>query len=90
MLIDAIRYLMQRKYHAYKVYLHNFSKFDGVFLLKILVQFKDRIEPIINDGRLINITFYYNKYKLYFRDSFLILPSSLLNLSKQFNIDAGE
>ena len=34
MLIDAIRYLMQRKYDSYKVYLHNFSKFDGVFLIK--------------------------------------------------------
>ena len=28
MLIDAIRYLMQRKYDSYFVYLHNFSKLD--------------------------------------------------------------
>ncbi len=27
---------MTRKYNGYKVYFHNFSKFDGVFMLKIL------------------------------------------------------
>ena len=27
---------MNNKYNGYVVYLHNFSKFDGVFLTKIL------------------------------------------------------
>ena len=36
MLSASIEYLMQRKYNNHRVYLHNFSYFDGVFLLIIL------------------------------------------------------
>jgi hypothetical protein len=32
----SILYLMSRRYNGYRVYLHNFSKFDVVFLLKYL------------------------------------------------------
>ena len=28
--------IMLRKYNGYRVYLHNFSQFDGIFLIKIL------------------------------------------------------
>ena len=36
LLRSAVKYLMNNKYNGYVVYLHNFSKFDGVFLTKIL------------------------------------------------------
>ena len=36
MLEDSIKYLMRRKYDNYKIYFHNFSYFDGIFLLRIL------------------------------------------------------
>lgn len=90
MLITAVKSLMLRKYDSYKVYLHNFSHFDGVFLLDILNQLSENIEPQINDGIFKNVKFYYNnrKYKLYFRDSLIMLPSSLEKLASQFNVES--
>ena len=44
---------MQRKYNGYKVYLHNFSNFDGIFLFNILTELSNDIKPIINDGNFI-------------------------------------
>ena len=90
MLIAAVKSLMLRKYDTYKVYLHNFSHFDGIFLLDILNQLSENIEPQINDGIFKNIKFYYNnrKYKLYFRDSLIMLPASLEKLANQFNVES--
>jgi len=49
----AIQSLMFRKYNGYKIYLHNFSHFDGVFLLKIISELSDDIKPIIRDNKII-------------------------------------
>lgn len=87
MLRESIKYLMKRKYHNYKVYLHNFSNFDVIYLLNILSDLSDKINPLIRDGRFINIKFNFaEKYNLYFRDSLLLLPSSLKKLAKEFNV----
>ena len=86
----SLRYIMIRKYNGYKVYLHNFSKFDGVFMLKILTNLSTKIKPIIRDNNIIDIRFHYGKnnmYKLYFRDSLLLLPSSLRKLGENFSVD---
>jgi hypothetical protein len=90
MLKAAILFLMKRKYSGYKVYLHNFSYFDGVFLLRILSVLTNEIKPIIKDGRLISVPFHYGKkfeYVIHFRDSLLLLPSSLSKLAKSFNVE---
>jgi len=89
MLENSIKYLMKRKYDHYKVYLHNFSHFDGIFLIKILSNLSNDIKPIIRDGRIIDLRFIFdtNKYSIYFRDSYLLLPSSLKKLSKNFNVE---
>lgn len=88
LLTASVKSLMQRKYNGYKVYLHNFSNFDGVFLLNILTGLSNKITPIINDSKFIDILFYFKegKYKLHFRDSLLMLPASLRKLSKAFNV----
>ena len=90
MLINAIKSIMTRKYHCYKVYLHNFSNFDGIFLLDILNQITDKIEIKKNEGRFIDIKIHFNndKYKLHFRDSLLMLPASLDKLAHQFNVES--
>jgi hypothetical protein len=72
MLKDSIYYLMKRKYDQHKVFLHNFSHFDGVYLLRVLSTFTETIRPIIRDGRIIDLKFSFGKYKLYFRDSYLL------------------
>lgn len=87
MLKTSLNYLMQRKYHQYKVYLHNFSYFDGVFLLRILSSLGDNVKPIIREGKIIDLKFYfYNNYFLSFRDSYLLLPAYLKELAKDFKI----
>lgn len=81
---------MLRKYHGYNVYLHNFSYFDSIFLIESLSSLGD-IKLIKRDNRIIKLTLSFqakaSTYSLYFRDSLLLLPDSLDNLSKSFNID---
>jgi len=83
----AIKDICIRKYKGYKIYLHNFSKFDGYFLIKHLSQL-GKVEPIIHKGRIISTKFikFESKYNITFMDSYLILPSSLKKLSDTFNI----
>lgn len=77
-----------RKYRGYKVYLHNLSGFDGNFLFEPLTHLGN-CKIIRKDNKIINFTFIKNinktLYTLYFRDSFLLLNSSLKELSKAFN-----
>jgi len=99
---EALWSLIDKKYNGFKVYLHNFSKFDAVFMLRILAEMavtnKSILKPIINEGNLINIElpFGYNqeknkyKYKISFRDSLLLLPSSLKNLTKNFGVSSKD
>jgi hypothetical protein len=92
LLQNSIKFLMKRKFHNYVVYLHNFSNFDAIFLLRIITSLSDNIRPIIKDGKIINLQFKFaNKYIISFRDSLLLLPSSFSRkrpkLSKQFNVE---
>ena len=69
MLRDSIKYLMRRKYHNYKVYLHNFSRFDAIFLLTVMTDLSDKIYPVMRDGRFIDL-------KLTFADLYHTLQRS--------------
>jgi hypothetical protein len=87
LLISSIKFIMKRKYQGYKIYFHNFSNFDGIFYIKILTSLSDNIDPIIKDNDIINLLFKFsNKYCIYFRDSYLLFPSSLKELAKAFNV----
>lgn len=87
MLRASITYLMKRKYHNHRIYLHNFSKFDAIFLLRIMTDLSDQIKPIIRNGQFIDLKLKFaGKYNLFFRDSLLLLPDSLRNLAKNFNV----
>ena len=80
------------------IYIHNSSEFDLIFLLKHLVQMSNvEINPIIKDGKFINIDIRYRikdsdklQYMLTLRDSMLILPSSLSKLATDFDIKTGK
>jgi DNA polymerase type B, organellar and viral len=88
LVLESIKYLMFEKYSGYKVYIHNFSYFDSIFLLKSLHKLADNINPIMRDGRFIDCKFRFNKkYILYFRDSMLLLPTSLKKLSENFKCE---
>nr|YP_010130189.1 hypothetical protein KQ422_mgp109 [Clavaria fumosa]QPZ51091.1 hypothetical protein [Clavaria fumosa] len=95
MVKDGIKWLMRKKYNKYKIYLHNFSYFDGIFIIKILASLTTiTLNPIIKNGRIINFPFRFysdsskKEYVLYFRDSYLILPSSLRKLSLSFSTES--
>ena len=89
MIRTGIETLLKRKYDNHKIYIHNLSNFDGIFLLKILVNV-GIISPIINNGRIIQIQLNYGpnlEYVIYFRDSYQILLASLRKLGKSFNVN---
>jgi hypothetical protein len=46
-------------------------------MLKILSNLSDNIKSIIREGSIIELKLKYNNCILYFRDSYLLLPSSL-------------
>ena len=87
MINRAITDICIRKYNNYKIYLHNFSKFDGYFLVKYLAKI-GTCDPIINKGKIISVNFNYNDISITFKDSYLLLPSSLRKLGKSFNIES--
>lgn len=88
MLKDSILYLMKRKYDKYKVYLHNFSNFDSIFMVNILQKLShEGLKPNRRNGKLIDVKFTYDKYSVHFRDSYLLLPASLKKLGECFNVE---
>lgn len=88
MLEAAVKILMKRKYDGCSVYLHNFSNFDSVFLINTLQKLTDHIlKPNRRNGKLINVQFKFREYTLYFRDSYLLLPSSSRKLAIAFKVE---
>jgi len=85
----AIKSLINEKYNNYKIYIHNLSRFDGIFLLSILATMKEtKLDVLQREDKMFALTLKYgNKCKITFHDSMLMLPSSLDKLSKAFNID---
>jgi hypothetical protein len=86
----CLRSLFIKLYHGHIIYVHNLSNFDGIFLLKVLASFQDcTVKPQLRKGKMINIKVTYNNGNNYvnFRDSLLILPSSLKKLAKSFDVE---
>lgn len=47
MIQDCIRWLLNsKKYNHHVIYVHNLSGFDGIFLLKNLAQYKDKVSLV--------------------------------------------
>src|ERR1700744_3746608 len=73
------------------IYAHNLSGFDGIFLLKHLLEY-GLVEPLLFNGKLITIKLKVktdNKSEtktIVFKDSYLLLPLSLRKLCKAFKI----
>ena len=83
----AMNDICKRKYKNYQIYLHNFSKFDGYFLVKYLAKI-GIVDAIINDGKIITINYTHtNGYSIRFKDSYLLLPSSLRKLCNFFKVE---
>jgi len=64
------------------------ANFDIIFLLKYIVKVAT-LKPVIHNGRIISLTINYgnnNEYQIQFKDSYLLLLSSLMKLSKSFGV----
>lgn len=86
---NAIKYILSPKYNKYIVYIHNFSYFDSVFILKILTELNLNMGVIIRNNKFIDLKIKYGKsHVIWFRDSYLILQSSLKKLSESFKVDS--
>lgn len=87
----ALKKLFVKANSNKKIYIHNSSNFDLVFILKHIANYPGvNLEPIIRDGQFIDLKIKYGSKKEFvinMRDSFLLLPVSLRSLAKQFNVD---
>jgi len=75
------------------IYAHNLSGFDGIFIMKHLLEY-GKIEPLLFNGKLISIKVLITGNKksenktLIFKDSYLLLPLSLRKLCTAFKVEA--
>lgn len=72
------------------VYAHNFSKFDGIFILKHLISL-GKVKPLIFNGKLISIKIKLNiegfvGKTIIFKDSMLLLPKDLKSLCTSYGV----
>lgn len=78
--------------HVKYIYAHNLSGFDGIFLLKYLINFGGaKVEPLLFNGKIISIKFIIKDAKqktrtIIFKDSYLLLPNNLRDLCKSFGV----
>jgi DNA polymerase type B, organellar and viral len=99
---DYLGQFMTHKFHKFRIYAHNMSGFDGIFILNSLLLLQEsnniKIIPTKRDNRMISIKVLFNydgKYERYrnhiiFHDSYSLLLSSLDKLSKTFSKDSPE
>jgi DNA polymerase type B, organellar and viral len=87
---NFFRELFLRKNKNFKIYFHNLSNFDGIFLLRRLSNLKYKIEPLIHNGKLIQIKVNKNNLTWFINDSYLLLLNSLDKLGKSFNIEISK
>jgi DNA polymerase family B len=100
MLVETFKYILKSKYSGYSIYLHNFSKFDAIFLIKTIVNLPGiDVNLLHRDGNMLEIKISYGlrdkpnksgslyKYSIKIYDSYLIQPVSLDKLGKSYGIE---
>nr|YP_010691073.1 DNA polymerase [Phellinus igniarius]WBU93174.1 DNA polymerase [Phellinus igniarius] len=91
LIFEVLRNLLIKANSGKIIYIHNSSNFDLIFLLKHIANYPEvELEPIIKDGKFINLKIRYGSNKTYFinlKDSLLLLPVSLRKLAVFFKVD---
>jgi len=81
--------ILRSKYRGYKVYAHNLSGFDSVFIFKYLASLKKdyQVRIIKRDSQIISIKIANRKKNISITilDSLLLLPGSLKSWAETFN-----
>jgi len=90
--IERLAVVVRQNPSMKTVYFHNFSRFDGIILLKYLATHgvKYTFIPLMRNHRLYELAVYRGKMLLFrLRDSYTLLTSSLNNLSKNLCPELG-
>ena len=96
MLRECFNQIFISKYKNYKIYIHNGSNFDLIFLLEYLLNRQGIIiNPLYKDGQFLSLNIKYevktkdksDLFDIYIHDSYLLLTSSLSKLCKAFNVE---
>lgn len=96
MIKECLKSILDHKYNRRVVYVHNLSLFDGIFLLGPLSELNNPqfgMDILKRDNNIILIKFFlanHNQFYIEFRDSLLLLPSSLKKLAKTFNNESEQ
>jgi DNA polymerase type B, organellar and viral len=100
LILNCISNMLVIENHNMKFYAHNMSEFDGIFILKALMNTADKHEFKFkiysdNDGKIISIDISKNfknkkKIKISILDSCLILPFNLDKLGKVFKCETNK
>jgi|ERR1700742_1220462 len=89
-IFDKINGLRSKRSSNYTFYTHNMGRFDGLFILKSIIQNPNyNVKPFFKDNTLMKIQIKNNISKNYITilDSYLLLPSSLRNLLVAYKCD---
>jgi hypothetical protein len=87
MLLQALTEMLDCNPNS-KVYTHNFSKFDYMFLTKVLFE-NFIVKPKFKDNKVISLVYLNkddDKTMIEIFDSYLILPSSLRTLALKYKV----
>lgn len=87
---DTVDFILNPKHRNVLQFAHFMGKFDGMFILDNLFFHRTgyTVTPIVNAGRILEIKIkdkHGNVWKI--RDSYSLLPSSLYNLTHNFNVE---
>ena len=84
-LVLRISTIVRQEQSTFTIYFHNFSRFDGILLLKHLACHHKsyKLKPLMRNHRLYELAVYSGKKMLFrFRDSLNLLPGKLSALAK--------
>jgi hypothetical protein len=91
-LVFRIESIVRHEQEPLTIYFHNFSRFDGILLLKHLACHHKsyKLKPLMRNHRLYELAVYSGKKMLFrFRDSLNLLPSKLKDLAKNLCPELG-
>jgi hypothetical protein len=101
MILDCLENMLVKENHNFKYYAHNMSQFDGILLLKSLMNMSNTHNLNFNvhsnnEGKIISLDIVKKIkaqkkiIKISILDSFLLLPFSLKKLGKIFNCETSK
>ncbi len=101
MILDCLENMLVKENHNFKFYAHNMSQFDGILLVKSLMNMSNNHDLNFNvhsnnEGKIISLDIIKKIkaqkkiIKISILDSFLLLPFSLKKLGKVFNCEISK